>query len=85
MAIPQLGDTVLMLGSRTPIDPAPAMLTRVHGHRDTADGPVAVNVTAFADGHHPEMFLTVMLFHTEEQARAFRGEKHPSQRVAWVR
>ena len=67
-----IGRTVIVHGiSSNGATEQPAIITRVWApDRSTEDGPVGVNLTVFPDGGAPFQRGSVMLHHTEEQARA---------------
>ena len=71
MPRPTLGRTVTVYGlSSNGALEHPAVITRVWSDRDTAGGPVAVNLTIFPDFADPVYRSSVMLYETDQEARA---------------
>lgn len=72
--IPTIGRTVIVLGVYSNgATEAPAVITRAWSQRSTAEGAVAVNLTVFPDTQAPMLCTSVMLFHTPQEAAAYRG------------
>lgn len=72
---PSIGRTVVVKGVESNgATEAPGIITRAWSSQDTKSGSVAVNLTVFPDHAPPICLSSVMLFETEEQACAYRGE-----------
>ncbi len=71
MPRPTLGADVIVYGiSSNGALEHPAKVTRVFSDRDTAGGPVAVNLTIFPDFADPIYRSSVMLYEADQEARA---------------
>lgn len=84
MSIATLGRTVTVLGvNSNGSDEHPGVITRAWSGRDTKEGAVAVNLTVLPDLAPPVCHSSVMLHHTEQEARAYRAAQPNSIVAFW--
>lgn len=82
--LPTIGRTVIVHGivSNGSLD-HPAVITRAWSKHDTAQGPVAVNLTVFPDNAPPQLLSSVMLFETVDEARAHCAGRMGAYAAHW--
>jgi hypothetical protein len=61
----------------------PAIINRAWSDRDTAEGPVCINVTVFPDCGEPQCKTSVYLFETKELAHAHHFENPHAPVCYW--
>lgn len=82
--VPTIGRTVVVQGiDSNGATEAPAVITRAWSRRSTAEGAIAVNLTVFPDAAPPRVLTSVMLFHTAQEAHAYRGATPFSPAAHW--